>query len=232
MILFLLLGGLIFQNGDTIKVVEDSVVVDIMILGDSIPADTPGARVCLRGKVSDDNRILMLHETKFGQNGEILDARVSFRDAAGNLLWEETVAEPREISFELSGVHNDILLIATWDRHGAFPSFHAVVDSQKIEIIEQGTWELMLDFSASPDGQYFVFHVRNPYSGKSWDYIYFYDLSTGKTWDYLFPVCVSCKRARIDLSIGDDGRAEVVYKKEHRIFTKLGALDSLFVRLQ
>ncbi len=232
MILFFLLGGLIFQDGDTIKFVQDSVVVDIITTGDSIPSDTPAERICLRGKVSDDNRILMLHETKIGQNDEILNTRVSFHDAEGSLLWEESIAEPREISFELSGVHGDLLLVAAWDRHGASPSFYAVVDSQKIEIIEKGTWELMLDFRASPNGQYFLFHVRNPYGGKLWDYIYFYDLGAGTTWDYLFPVCVSCKRAGIDLSVDDDGRAEVVYKKEHRIFSKLGTLDSLYFTLQ
>ena len=80
--------------------------------------------------------------------------------------------------------------------------------------------------------EYLLFHTRNPYYDKPWDYIYFCDLETGKSWEYLFPTCLSCKRGRIELEIDDNGRSEVIHRKEHRVFSSKGVLEDIYLKLQ
>ncbi|UCF70001.1 MAG: hypothetical protein JSW49_07305 [candidate division WOR-3 bacterium] len=231
MIFLLVLGTLVFQNGDTLQFVDDGDIVDIMILDGSTGIDSLEARTVRRGKVSDDNRFFSIHEeVREGSDG-ISNSKVSFYDSDKTLIWEETATESRIVSYELSGVHNALLYGTTLDQHGSNPAFFVVTDSTKSVLINEGDWEQVIDVKISPNGEYLVFHVRNPYNYKMWDYIYFYDLNTSSAWDYLFPVCVSCKRARIDLNVDNDGRAEVVYKTEHRIFSKFGALEDLFFKL-
>jgi hypothetical protein len=62
------------------------------------------------------------------------------------------------------------------------------------------------------------------------DSIYFYDLIAAKDWDYLFPSCLSCKKSRIYLEVDNDGRAEVIHKNEHRVFTSGGILTDIYLR--
>lgn len=231
MIFLLLVGTLVFLNGDTIRFVDNGDLVDIIVLGDSIEIDSTGRRLARRGKVSDDNRFLSICEAEYGSDDEVSTSKVSFYDANRNLLWEERGEGSRSIAQELSGVHNNLFFIGTWERLSINPTFSVILDSTKIDLIKDGEWEQVVDFKVSPNGKYFLFHTRNPYNYKTWDYIYFYDLDTRNAWDYLFPTCVSCKRARIDLYVDDEGRAEVVYKNEHRIFSKRGTLEDLFLKL-
>ncbi len=232
MIFFLMLGTLVFQNGDTLQFVDDGDIVDIMILADSTGVDSLEAKTVRRGLVSDDNRFFSIYEAVRGPGDEISSSRVSFYDADRNLLWEETETGLRYVSNELSGIHNELFYVTVMDRLGSRPSFFVIIDSAKVVLINEGDWEQVIDVKISPNGEYFVFHVRNPYNYKIWDYIYFFDLNTNNTWDYLFPVCVSCKRAKIALDVNDEGRSEIVYKTEHRIFSKFGTLEDLFFRLQ
>jgi hypothetical protein len=231
MIFLLVVGTLVFQNGDTIRFIDDGDLVDIIVLGNSIETDSAGRRLARRGKVSDDNRFLSIHEAVYGSGDEVLTSKVSFYDANRNLLWEERGVGSRSIAHELSGVHNKLFIVGTWEQFSINPTFSVIIDSAKIDLIKEGEWEQVVDYKVSPNGKYFLFHTRNPYNYKTWDYIYFYDLDTRNAWDYLFPTCVSCKRARIDLRVDDEGRAEVVYKNEHRIFSKLGTLEDLFLKL-
>jgi len=227
MFLFLICN-LVFQNGDTIQFLNHGEIVDIMILGDSMGTDSLEPRTVRRGKVSDDHRFFSIHEAVWRNEDEILSSKVSIYSADRKMLWEERAEGPGSVSYELSGVHNELFFVGTWDRFCGNPTFAVIIGGEKIVLIKEGGWEQVVDYEISPNGQYFLFHTRNPYNYRTWDYIYFYDLNTKAAWDYLFPVCVSCKRAKISLAIDNDGRAEVVYKNEHRVFSKLGALEDLF----
>lgn len=227
MFLFLVCN-LVYQSGDTIQFIDSGELVDIMILGDSMSVDGLEQRTVRRGKVSDDHRVFSIHEAVYHKEDEILSSKISFYDASMNVLWEERAEGSRSISYELSGAHNEFFYVGTWDQYFGNPTFSVIFDGEKIDLIKEGEWEQVVDHKISPNGQYFLFHTRNPYNYRSWDYIYFYDLNTKSAWDYLFPVCVSCKRATIDLKVDNDGRAEVVYKNEHRVFSKLGTLEGLF----
>ncbi|MBA7544100.1 hypothetical protein ES705_36447 [subsurface metagenome] len=98
-------------------------------------------------------------------------------------------------------------------------------------IINSGDWTRIVDYKLSQNCRYLVFHTRRPYARKLWDYIYFIDLKTKKDWQYLFPICISCKRGKFSLDVNNTGQVDVVYKAEHRIFSKEGKLLDIFIKL-
>lgn len=232
MITLLMFGLLVFQNGDTLQFVAQDSVVDIIILEDSVVAGGTGYLTVKQGKISEDHEYYLIHEAIISDREEVVRSRVTFFDADKNLLWEETGEEGRNISYDFSGIYSGLLVVTIWDRHGADPVFYVIEDGEKVEIIEKGEWQQLLDFRVSPNGRYLFFYTRNPYGGKAWDYLYFYDLVERKDWEYLFPTCMSCKRGWVEISIADDGRSEAVYKGEHRVFSKDGTLQEIFMRIQ
>ncbi len=233
MIMFLLVGLLVHQSGDTIKFMEGEVLVDIIILQTDQHEDSIGQRSIRRAGVSEDHRRYFIHELIYGdvketEEGEILYSKISFYDVEQNLLWEKRVEPPRNISYDYSGIYSGLMVVTEWDKHCGNPSFSIVNDGEKIEIIEEDDWQQLMGFKISPNGQYLLFHTRNPYGGKTWDYLYFFDLNEKISWDYLFPICLTCKRGTVGLGVDDSGRSEAVYKNEHRIFSKQGVLIDVF----
>ncbi|MBE0432445.1 hypothetical protein IBX73_03140 [candidate division WOR-3 bacterium] len=228
MIFFLLISYLVFQRGDTLQFVEHGAGVETVILADSAVDDSLGLSLVRRGRVSDDNRFFFIYEAIERSEDEVLSSRISFYDAGKNLRWEESAEGPRKIAFELSGVSNGRFIIGTWDEYCGYPEVRLITGTDTVEIIQEGDWHQVLDYDVSPNGKYFVYYTRNPHFNKIWDYIYFFELSTRNSWDYLLPVCLSCKRLRVELGVDDDGRSEVIYNNEHRIFSKLGTLEDFF----
>lgn len=231
MITLFLVGMLVYQNGDTLQFVTQDSVVDIIILEDSVIVGGTGYVTVRQGKVSEDHTCYLIHEAVILDGDEVVRSKVTFLDADKNLLWEEEGEEGRNISYDFCGIYSGIMVVTLWDRHGGYPVFYAIKDGEKVEIIEKGEWQQLLDYKVSPNGRYFFFYARNPYSGKMWDYLYFYDLVERRDWEYLFPTCMSCKRGWVDISIDDGGRAEAVYKGEHRVFSKTGVLEEIFMKI-
>lgn len=232
MVTLFLFGLLVYQNGDTLHFVEQDSVVDVMILEDSIIVCDTGYVTVKRGKVSEDHKYYLIHEAVILDNEEVVRSKVTFFDADKNLLWEEKGKEGRNLSYEFSGIYSGLLVVTIWDRHGSDPVFYVIKGGEKVEIIEKGEWQQLLDFRVSPNGRYLFFYTRNPYGGKMWDYLYFYDLIERKDWEYLFPTCMSCKRGWVEISVDENGRSEAVYKGEHRVFSKDGTLEEIFMKIQ
>ncbi|MDH4210502.1 MAG: hypothetical protein OEV79_03555 [candidate division WOR-3 bacterium] len=232
MITFFLVGLLVYQNADTLQFTDQDSVVDIIILEDEDYSDSLGQIVVRRGRVSEDHMYYLIYEAVQAGDEEVVHSKISFYDAGKNLLWEELGQEGRNISYDFSGIYDGILVVTIWDRLSSDPSFFVVKDGEKVEIIEEGEWQQLLDYRVSPNGQYFLFYTRNPRNGKTWDYLYFYDLGDRRDWDYLFPICMSCKRGWVDINVDDDGRSEAIYKGEHRIFSRGGVLEEIFMKLQ
>ena len=88
-----------------------------------------------------------------------------------------------------------------------------------------------MKYAFSPNERYVVLHVKNPFADKVWDFIHFIDIQASNEWTYRFPICVSCKRFNLDISVTDDGVSDVVYKSEHRIFNKEGKLIEIYLGL-
>ena len=233
MIIFLLVGLLVHQSGDTIKFMEGDVLIDIIVLQTDEHEDNIGQKSIRRAGTSEDHQRYFIHETTYKdtketERDEILYSKISFYDVEQNLLWEERAEPPRNISYDYSGIYGGLMFVTTWDKHCGNPAFFVVNDGEKIEIIEEDDWQQLMGFKISPNGQYLLFHTRNPYGGKTWDYLFFFDLSDRISWDYLFPICFSCKRGTVALSVDDRGRSEAVYKNEYRIFSKQGVLVDVF----
>jgi hypothetical protein len=233
MILFLI-GTLVFQNGDTLFFTRDSSCVDTVVMHTWIVDGRESVRVTEKAKVGPDNTTYLIHSSVYSLTApeSLLSSTIKFYDAQKNKLLEETSKGGRNISYDLSNIHDSIFVITTWDRQYGKPALYVVKDDKKIEIVKEGDWERIVSYEVSSNNRYVLFHARNPYHEKPWDYIYFYDLTTGRNWDYLFPSCLSCKKSRIYLKVNNDGRAEVIHKNEHRVFSPDGVLEDIYLKLQ
>jgi len=243
MILFLMCN-LVLQNGDTLIFLKNGEVVEKQVMTITAIEDNQGEQeVSCLAKVSSDNRFYLVHKTKkkvkdinesenqIGQD-TISSTEISFHGAQRDVLYAEKAGGGRYISYDLSDIYDSLFVLTTWDQYYSNPCFSVVKDGEKAEIIKEGDWQRIVSYKISPNNRFILFHTRNPYHGKSWDYIFFYDLDTGHSWDYMFPTCLSCKKGRIELEIDDDGRSEVIHKREHRVFSRDGVIQDIYLKLQ
>jgi hypothetical protein len=211
---------------------ENSEIIDEMILGEYVTGDSSDEMVIRQAKVSPNKKRYFVHEsTQNIENDSLLRTKIVFYDAEKNSLREDSAAGDRSISFELSDIRDSLFIITKCDRFYGKPAFFVIMNGETVEVIQEGEWQRIVSYKISPNDRYILFHTRNPYYGKPWDYIYFWDLETSRSWDYLFPTCLSCKKARIDLDVDDSGRSEVIHKKEHRIFSKEGVLVDIYLKI-
>ena len=233
MILIFLLNVLVHQSGDTLMFMENSEIVERVILNEHVAGDSSRQIVVQQAKVSPNKRRYLVYEAVHNiENDSLLHSKISFYDSEKQKLYEESTVGSRHISFELSDVRDSIFVITHCDRFYREPAFFVIMPGETVEVIKEGEWQRIVSYEISSNDKYIVFHTRNPYHGKPWDYIYFWDLETREDWEYLFPTCLSCKKARIFLGVDAEGRAEVVHKKEHRIFSKEGMLLDIFMKMQ
>lgn len=230
----LLFGTLVFQNGDTLFFARDSSYADTVVMHTGIVDGRESLRVTEKAKVSPDNATYLIHSAVYGLTApeSLLSSTITFYDAKKKKLLEERSKGGRNISYDLSSIHDSLLVVTTWDQQYRKPALYVVKDDKKIEIVKKGDWERIVNYEVSSNNRYVLFHTRNPYHEKPWDYIYFYDLTTGRNWDYLFPSCLSCKKSRIYLKVNNDGRSEVIHKNEHRVFSPDGVLEDIYLKMQ
>ncbi len=198
-----------------------------------IMVDSIEIEVIRRAKVAPNNKSFLIHEEKRSPEYKHLQSEISFYDEAKTVLWSDGYEDSTKIVFELSDIYDSVFIVTVSDVFGREPELY-LIDArlQKRMVIEKGTWMRILSYAISPNCRFFVAHMRRLHFRKPCDYIFFIDLRTEKTWEYLFPTCVSCKRARITLDIDDNGQAEVVYKAEHRIFSKEGKLTDIYLKIE
>lgn len=227
----ILIGAVILQSGDTLFFREDNEIRDTLIIAATVVDSTEGLRFVRKLKVSDSGDKYCVYEEQYrlGQDS-VLSTKITFYDRHNEKMLEEETADGRQISFELSNPYDSILIITTQDCWYKMPALYVVKDEKRQEIVKEGDWDRIVSYRVSLNNRYMLFHMRNPYYEKPWDYIYFYDLLTGEDWEYLFPSCLSCKKSRISLEVGDDGRAEVIYKNEHRVFSTHGVLEDIYLK--
>ncbi|MGQ9701399.1 MAG: hypothetical protein ACUVQT_02960 [bacterium] len=221
--------SLVFQSGDTLKFFEHDSLVLQWILKNEEYGENSGYSV-EKAKVSEDHRKFFLYEEGYFFHKDNIFTRVTLYDSKRTKLWSIEESSPRKISFELSRIYPDKTILFTTERTNTSPQMLIIKDNHK-ETIDLKQWTSISNYEISPNNRYVLFHARRPYNNRLWDYIYFFDVKTNKDWEYLFPICFSCKRGWLDLKIDDEGKSEVVYKNEHRIFDKEGNLVDVFVKL-
>jgi hypothetical protein len=213
---------------------SDTTCIDTLVMREYlIDAGEPG-RVVEKAKAGTDSTIYFIHSTTYAitdaQNP--VNSKITFYDAQRNKLIEVISKRGRNISYDLSNIHDSLFVVTTRDNRYSDPAVCVIKGGRRTHIIKEGDWQRLVSYKISPNNRYFLFHTRNPYYGKTWDYIYFYDLDTEKNWEYLFPTCLSCKKGRIELEIDDKGRSEVIHRLEHRVFSSEGVLEDIYLKLQ
>ena len=232
--ILLLIGTIIVQNGDTLFFGEEGSFNDTLILHANADDDTGVVRVIEKAKVSPDGGSYLIYSTTCRKSDpeSLLSSKITFYDAEKKKLFEEEGKGEKNVSFELSDSYDSLFIVASWDHFNSNPSFDVIKDGARTQIVKEGDWRNIVSYKISPNRRYLLFHTRNPYHDKLWDYIYFYDLDTGSHWDYIFPACLSCKRSRIDLGLDENGRSTVIHKQEHRVFSPEGILEDIYLKLQ
>jgi hypothetical protein len=229
--ILLLIGTFILQNGDTLFFLEGNEPRESLIVAATVIDSTKELRLARRVKVSDSGDKYCVYEEKFRLGPDsLVSTKISFYDSHSKEVFKEEVSDDRQISFELSNAYDSMLVLTTWDHSYKMPALCTIKDDKRQEIIKEGDWDRIVSYQVSSNNRYMLFHMRSPYHDKPWDYIYFYDLLTGQDWDYLFPSCLSCKKSRIYLTVNDNGRAEVVYKNEHRVFSAQGVMENIYLK--
>ncbi len=232
MIVFFLVSTLVYQNGDTlIFMKQDSIIDKWVIIEETQQNDSLVERIIKKTKISSNNRFFLIYEERCGLNYEYLQSMIVFYNADRNELWKESRANTKRISFDLSNIYDNLSIFIVSDINGKNPVVHLIKNKKEDIIINSGDWTRIVDYKLSQNCRYLVFHTRRPYARKLWDYIYFIDLKTKKDWQYLFPICISCKRGKFSLDVNNTGQVDVVYKAEHRIFSKEGKLLDIFIKL-
>lgn len=223
------LNVLVFQNADTLKFVKGDSIIEQWVMSEDCTTTDLGTLIyTTKSMVSDDNRHFLFCEEKYYPAPDSHYTKLTFYDAYKKKIWVRSSDSGRRISFYLSAIYDNIVAIVTTDKHNTRPSLHLVKDKKMTTIINDDEWYKLAKYSFSANMQYLALHVKNPYKNKIWDYIHFMDMQNKKEWTYLFPTCVSCKRQTIDVAVDDEGTTEVIYKGEHRVFSRQGKLIDIY----
>jgi hypothetical protein len=229
--LLLVLTLYVEQSGDTLFFTEQDSIIDYWIIAEEIrPQDSGAVVIAKKVKISPDKRRFFIYEEMIDSTRRIpLQTRMVLFDAQKTKLWEEFRDTTRFLSYRLSNVYDSLLIIVDTEHNETNPSLSIIKDNKKDVVINKGEWHRIVRYDISPGYRYIIFHNRNPYFKQMWDYIYSIDLVSKKNWTYLFPLCLSCKRGRIYLSVDDRGTAEVIHKGEHRVFSNDGNLLDFYI---
>jgi hypothetical protein len=222
----------VFLETDSLVFHQDNTIVEKWYVGEQTERTTAGTtRITTHAVVAQDStRVLYFKEIYLPETDSMFSQLALYR-ADRQRLWQRTASSGRTFARYNTRFIDDMIAVVMTNQYGAAPCMELISPTAVDTIIREGDWYRLTDYSFSPNRRYIVMHVKNPYREKVWDYIHFKDLKTDSTWSYLFPLCVTCKRYKhIDVSINDDGVAEVVYKGEHRIFSREGILTDVFIK--
>lgn len=223
---------LVFQQGDTLKFLKHNEVIDQWLLfEDPQNQSSDHLTYTKRSKVSPDSSNFFIYEEKRHTLTDSVFTKITLYNAGQVKLWEKCPGRGRRISFSLTDIYKDMIILVTTNSGYTNPSLKIIINKKEKEIIKENAWHRIIRYAISPNMQYLVLHVKNPHNKKMWDYIYFVDVATHDNWTYLFPICVSCKRKKIELAVHDNGKSEVIYKGEHRVFSKQGKLIDIYRKL-
>ncbi len=129
---------LVFQNADTLKFVKGDSVVDIWLLTEKIQETDLGEIIFnKKSKVSKDNEYFFIYEEKYYPSKDSFFTKILFYDADKEKLWEKTPETGRKISFHLTSIYNDIVILVTTDKFNNNPDLKLIKDNKIKEIIKE-----------------------------------------------------------------------------------------------
>ncbi len=219
--------NLVYLNEDTLTFINNDTTCWIL---NPVINKTRKAWVYKKAKVSDNHKYFFIYEEKYSPENKLIQTRITLYNQKKKVLWRETRKDKHRLSFELSRIYGKILIVVEFDQNFHNPSLALIKNKRKTVVIKPGQWRSIVDYNLSRNGRYLLLHTRRKQMGRVWDYVYFIDLKEKKTWEYLFPMCLACKRKRLCLKVDDQGQSEVIYKAEHRIFSKEGQLIHFYFK--
>lgn len=226
-------GLLVFQKADTLKFMRGNETVDTWTAVEEITALNHGNLIYTRcAKVSSDNKHFLFYEQEYHTARDSFFTKLTLYKSNQEKIWERCSDHHRKISFNLSTLFDDRVVMVMTDKYGMSPSMEIIKDGKSDTVVTKEQWRRIMEYVFSPNMRYIAFHVKGPYHEKIWNYIHSIDLKTHKNWTYLFPICVSCKRYRIGLDVKNDGTVDVVYKYQHRVFDKTGKLIDIYITFE
>lgn len=229
MFLLVLYAG-IELHGDTIFFPGRAGKPDTILLHNAVTSaldESTGAR---KAKVTAGGGYCVVYDETYFRPADSIVTGIVMYDSLRRELWRRKYAGPRKISFDLTGVYDGFALLVTTDFQGRRPQVELVRSGSAKTLIASGKLRKIIDYRLSGNARYLALHVNNPYNNRTWDYIYFVDVKTDRHWSYLFPVCLTCKRAEISLSVDDAGQVTVGYRAEHRVFSRTGQLIDIYIK--
>jgi hypothetical protein len=227
-IIWLLNTTIRFSN-DTLFFVSQDTVIDQWILNkDAAAMDSLGITSIEKVKIDKDSIQVLFYQEEYeratGHSKNVLYLFSADKDT----LWIEKGKNERRVRLDLSTVEDDILIVAESDLEGKNTSVDLIQRGSRIKLIEANTWLRVIGYALSQNHRYILFHTYQLHCDRPWDFLYFRDIESGHEWQYFFPTCLSCKKTPINLNVDNAGQSEVIYKQEHRIFSKEGALVRIF----
>lgn len=217
------------QISDTLFFYNQETVVERRILGEKkIHLGLNQDLVTVeKAKIAPDQKFYLLYSESFqSEHAESSKTQLRFFRADQKQQWAYAPPPGRVILFSLTEVFEHFIVIGHTFPNHTQPQLE-IVDydlKNKRTIVPDRDWQQMVKFVLSPNRRYFAAHVKNLHNTKLWDYILFLDLQSGASWNVIFPFCLSCTRGILTLKASDDGRLDVKYKNEHRIYSARGDL--------
>ncbi|MBN2621567.1 hypothetical protein JXB22_10840 [candidate division WOR-3 bacterium] len=223
-------GVVVIQSGDTLYFSKNEHTIETWALAPDSTVTPQGLVVhTQKVKVSDNNKHFILYDEYRNSTADSLMTTLSLYTSGKERLWLREYANGRRIDFDKTEILNDDVAVVSTDKTYGQPVLELIHNNTSITLMEKDQWQRLVTFAFAPDMRYLALHVRNPHNRKMWDFIHFIDRKTKDTWTYLFPICISCKRHRIDLQVDNEGNTEVIYKDQHRIFNRKGSLVDFFM---
>ena len=229
MIILFLFCNLVLLHEDSLLFMKDSEIVDVWMLDHHEPETINGIDHHKQVKINADKHNFFIYYSQYDTARNHVKSEIKFYNANKKMLFGETRKLDRMINYDLSNIEHNVLIFVDCDAGSGDPQMYVVKGNRTIIPIKKGNWKRIVTYDLSANNKFLVVHVRNPYMSKLWDYIFFYDLKTGKNWQYLFPLCLSCKRTKINVEVDDNGQTVVEYKGEHRVFSREGDFIDYYI---
>lgn len=233
----LLLSWTVDVTGDSLLFYKGDSLAECQVLGEKI--DHLGVNqdlvVLERAKISPNRQHYLLYTESYQtDHAETITTRLALYDAGQHRQWEFIPPADRMISFALTSMYDGFIILGSTDLKHCQPQLDIIDYRKNVKetIVRAGTWQQMVKYVLSPNLRYLGAHVKNPVNAKLWDFVYFIDLREGTDWNVLFPFCLSCTRGILTLSAGDDGKLDVKYKNEHRIYSSAGQLLDAYAEMK
>jgi hypothetical protein len=219
---------LVFQQGDTLQFIENGKVVDTEIIntGTILYGDT--IAFTRNVKISPDHTRYLIYEDEYHRINDSITTWLTCYKVRKMLIYERQCAGNRRIIADLTKIFDDVIVIVTSDKLSRNPTLDVIDSTGTKRIVHEGEWQRIVCYALSPDQNYIVLYCRGLYRKKAWDHIVCVDLLSGKEWQYMFPLCLSCKKGKVQVTVDNTGTTTISYNNEHRVFSKDGTLIEIF----